>query len=65
MFNNVINFPKIHVDFVDEMVFCIHKLWVDVSNFLFNIVNYLIVGTRKTSWLNVPWQIQIKYFIHI
>ncbi len=49
MFNNVINFLKIYVDFVDEMVFCIHKLWVDVSNFLFNIVNYLIVGTRKTS----------------
>jgi hypothetical protein len=40
MFNNVINFPKIHVDFVDEVIFCIHKLLVDVSKENFNFANY-------------------------
>jgi hypothetical protein len=28
MFNNVINFPKIHVDFVDEVIFIFINYWL-------------------------------------
>jgi hypothetical protein len=61
MFNSVINFPKIHVDFVDEVMFIFINDWFIYPQKKLILQIILIVKTWSMSWLNVPWQ----QWIHI
>jgi hypothetical protein len=45
MFNNAINFPTIHVDFVDEVIFILINYWLMYPKAILILPIILIVKT--------------------